>query len=94
MSAATLEASPSVIEAPMTSVTATYNMPDALQQLLDKIEEQRGVDLRASEDLYSLKSDLERRWQIASSEGLTSSTMLYQILEYGWKEWRRIGNRE
>lgn len=46
--------------------------------------------LRASERLYRLKADLENRWQIASSEGLTSSTTLYQVLEYGWNELLRI----
>ena len=91
MPAAMLEEVPSVIAAsPMRSTTATCNMPDALQQFLYKIEEQCKVDLRTSVDLYSLKSVLESRWRIASSEGRTSSTMLYEILEYGWKEWRRI----
>jgi hypothetical protein len=88
MSAATLAPSPSVIAAsPMTS---TNNIPDALQQFLHKIEEQGNVNLRTSEDLHSLKSDLEGRWRSASSAGHTSSTMLYEILEYGWKEWQRI----
>lgn len=86
MSAATFGASPSVIPAS----PASSNIPGALQQFLDKIEEQRNVNQRVSNDLYSLKADLESRWRIASSEGHTSSTMLYQILEYGWKEWRRI----
>ncbi|HEY6349849.1 MAG TPA: hypothetical protein VI636_10605 [Candidatus Angelobacter sp.] len=91
MTAAMLEEDPSVIAAsPMMSTTATCNMPGALQQFLHKIEEQRKVDLCSSENLYRLKSDLESRWRIASSEGRTSSTMLYEILEYGWKEWQRI----
>ena len=77
MSAATLAPSP-------------YNVPDALQQFLHKIEEQQNLNLHSSKDLYSLKSDLESKWRLASSEGHTSSTMLYEILEYGWKEWRRI----
>ena len=68
----------------------TCNIPGALQQVLHKIEEQGNANLRASEHLYSLKADLENRWQIASSEGLTSSTMLYQVLEYGWEELLRI----
>jgi len=86
MSAATLAASPSVIPA----LSGSYNIPEALQQFLQKIEEQRNVNSRASEALYSLKADLENRWRIADSEGLTSSNMLYEILEYAWKEWRRI----
>ena len=68
----------------------TASIPGALQQVLHRIEEQGHANLRASERLYSLKADLENRWLIASSEGLTSSTMLYQVLEYGWKELRRI----
>lgn len=68
----------------------TCNIPGALQQVLHRIEEQGDANLRASERLYSLKADLENRWQIASSEGLTSSTTLYQVLEYGWKELLRI----
>ena len=91
MSAATREASPSVVAvSPATSTTAGHKVPDALQQLLHKIEEQRNVNLRASEDLESLRGDLESRWRIASSEGYTSTTVLYQILEYGRKEWARI----
>lgn len=85
MSAATL-ASSSIIG---TSRTASI-IPDALQQFLCRIEEQRTANLRLSEDLYSLKADLESRWRVASSEGHTTSTVLYQILEYGWREWRRI----
>jgi len=72
------------------STTASHKIPDALQQLLDKIEEQRNMNLRISEDLYSLKADLESKWRSAASEGHTTSTMLNEILEYGWKEWRRI----
>lgn len=91
MSAAMLEASPSVAAvSPEPSTTASHKIPDALQQLLHKIEEQRNVNLRMSEDLYSLKADLESRWRTAASEGHTTSTMLNEILEYGWKEWRRI----
>lgn len=85
MSAVTL-ASSSMIG---TSRTACA-IPDALQQFLRRIEEQRTANLRLSEDLYSLKADLESRWRIASSEGHTTSTVLYQLLEYGWREWRRI----
>lgn len=81
MSAAVLAPAPSL---------KTCNIPGALQQVLHKIEEQGNANLRASELLYSLKTDLENRWQMASSEGLTSSTMLYQVLEYGWKELLRI----
>jgi len=55
---------------------------------LDKIEEQ--CDAHTSEDFCSLKADPESRWRIAGSEGHTSSTILYEILEYGWREWRRI----
>ena len=68
----------------------TASIPGALQQVLHRIEEQGNANLRASERLHSLKTDLENRWRTASSEGLTSSTMLYQVLEYGWKELRRI----
>jgi hypothetical protein len=68
----------------------TCNIPGALQQVLQRIEEQGNANLRASELLYSLKADLENRWRMASSEGLTSSTMLYQVLEYGWEELLRI----
>ena len=91
MSAATLATS-SLATAilPTESVTPGYIVPDALQQVLRKIEDQRNVNQRASEDLRFLKADLERRWRIASSAGLTSSTTLYQILEYGWREWRRL----
>lgn len=85
MSAATL-ASSSIIG---TSCTASI-IPDALQQFLRRIEEQRTANLRLSEELYSLKADLESRWRVASSEGNATSTVLYQILEYGWREWRRI----
>ena len=83
MSAATLAASPTM------STTASCTIPGALQHLLDKIEEQRNVNRRAFEVLYSLKADLESKWRTASSEGHTSSTVLYEILEYGWREWRR-----
>ena len=62
----------------------TASIPGALQQVLHRIEEQGNANLN------SLKADLENRWRVASSEGLTSSTMLYQILEYGWKELHRI----
>ena len=68
----------------------TCNIPGALQQFLHQIEEQGNANLRASERLYGLKADLENRWRIANSEGLTSSTMLYEVLEYGWNELRRI----
>ena len=90
MSAVTLAASSPIPTSPTASTAALCDIPGALQQLLRKIEEQRNGNLRASADLYSLKADLESRWRIASSEGDTSSTVLYQILEYGWKEWRRI----
>ena len=78
MSAVTLAAS--VIAAG----PGTYQMPDALQQFLRMIDQQR------SNDLCSLKADLESRWQIASSDGLTSSTTLYELLQYAWKEWQRL----
>lgn len=91
MSAVTLAASsPIIATSPTTSSAVSCDIPDALRQFLCKLEEQGSVDLRASADLDTLKADLKSMWQIASSEGLTSSTMLYQILEYGWKEWRRI----
>ena len=86
MSAASLAASPSVMEVSSRS----YTIPDALRQFLHKIEEQRNATPRISEDLFSLKSDLESRWRIASAEGRTSSTMLYETLRYGWREWQRI----
>lgn len=91
MSAAKATPSPSVVAlSPRTITAASYKIPDALQQLLHKIEEQRTVNPPASEDLNSLRTDLENRWHTASSQGHTSSTSLYEILEYGWKEWRRI----
>ena len=86
MSAASLAASPSTMA--VSSRNSTF--PDALRQFLYKIEEQRNVNPRISEDLYRLKSALENRWRIASSEGRTSSTTLYEVLRYGWKEWQRI----
>ena len=88
MTAVTLTASPSVTTASMPPAAAS--IPGALRQFFHKIEEQRRVNLRVSEDLHCLKADLESKWRIASSEGHTSSTLLYEILEHGWKEWRRI----
>ena len=82
MSAATLSSLPT----PSTIAL----VPDALQQFLNMIGEQRDLNLRISEDLHNLKFDLETRWRIANSEGRSSSTMLYEILAYGWEEWRRI----
>lgn len=82
MPAATFAESPSRV-----SVSPGDSIPDALQQLLHRLKEQRNVNLRASEDL---SAEIKRRWRIASSEGHTSSSMLYEILEYGWNEWRRI----
>ena len=70
--------------------SATVITPDALQQFLNMIGEQRDLNLRVSQDLHRLKFDLENRWRIANSEGRSSSTMLYEILAYGWEEWRRI----
>lgn len=90
MSAATLATSSPIATSRTASTAASSDIPGALRQLLHKIEKQRNVNLGASADLYSLRADLESRWQIASSEGDISSTMLYQLLEYGWKEWRRI----
>ena len=91
MPAAMLTASRSIIAgSPTAPTSASYTIPDALQQFFDKLEEQCNANLRTSEDLCSLKANLESRWRIASSGGQTSSTMLYEILEYGWKEWRRI----
>ena len=75
---------------PTTSTTSCHNIPDALQQLLNIIEEQCDLNLRGSQELRNLKSDLENRWRIATSQGRSSSTMLYEILAYGWEEWRRI----
>lgn len=90
MSAAMLTASQAaVLVAPRTSTTARSGLPGALQQFLHRIEEEHNVNPRAAEELSSLRADLERRWRIAGSEGHTS-TMLYEILEYGWNEWRRI----
>jgi len=86
MSVATLAATLSVIAAS----PGSHAIPDALQQLLHMLEEQRNRNPRASEDLYRLKADLESRWRIASSEGHASSTTLYEVLEYGWTECRRI----
>jgi hypothetical protein len=80
MSAATLAPSPSFIPASPDNC----NIPGALQQFLQKIEEQGNANLT------SLKADVENKWRTASSEGLTSSTMLYEVLAYGWKELRRI----
>jgi len=83
MSAATLAA-------PVTAVSSgSYNIPGALQQFLHRIEEQRW-NLPASEDLCNLKAALESRWRTASFEGHASSTTLYEILQHGWKEWRRL----
>lgn len=71
--------------------TATSDhIPDALQQFLDMIEEQLNLRLSGSQDLRNLKSDLENKWRMANSEGRSSSTMLYEILAYGWEELRRI----
>ena len=67
----------------------TYKMPGALQQFLYMIDQQRW-NLPASDDLCSLKADLESRWQIASFEGQTSTETLYEILQYAWKEWQRL----
>ncbi|HKD13538.1 MAG TPA: hypothetical protein VKE71_03245 [Candidatus Angelobacter sp.] len=86
MSAATLAATLSVIAAS----PGSHAIPDALQQLLHMLEEQRNKNPRSSEDLCHLQTDLEHRWQIASSEGHASSTTLYEILEYGWTEWRKL----
>ena len=89
MSAVVLTASPAVIaSSPTTPRTGSCTIPDALQQFLDKIEEQ--CNAHTSRDFCSLKADLENRWGIASSQEHTSSTILYEILEYGWKEWQRI----
>lgn len=90
MSAATLAASTSLIAGLSAKSATATRIPDALQQFLHRIEEQCTLNPRASQDLDGLKSDLESRWLIASSQGHTSSTMLYEILEYGWKEWQRI----
>lgn len=91
MSAVTFAASSTIVVTSRTTSSAVpCDIPDALRQFLYKLEEQGSVDLCASPDLDALKADLENMWQIASSEGSTSSTVLYQILEYGWKEWRRI----
>jgi len=83
MSAATLAAS--VIAAS----PGTYNVPGALRQFLHMIEQQRW-NLPFSDGLCTLKADLENRWQTASSDGHTSSTTLYEILQYAWEEWQRI----
>lgn len=85
MSAVTLASSSMIGTSPTASI-----IPDALQQFLRRIEEHRNANLRASEGLHSLKVDLESRWRIASSEGDATSTVLYQILEFGWREWKRI----
>lgn len=49
----------------------------------------RNAHLRAAEGLLDLKEILQRRWQIVSLEGYTSST-LAEILEDGWKELKKI----
>lgn len=82
--------SAAIASLPTTSTTTSYHIPDALQQFLNMIEGQRDLNLRSSEDLRKLGCDLENRWRIANSEGRSSSTMLYEILAYGWEEWRRI----
>ena len=87
MSAATFQA-PAIAAVP--TAAAGCSIPDALRQFLQMIEEQHDVSLPAADAMYSLKTDLESRWRIASSEGQTSTTTLYEILRYGWKEWRRI----
>lgn len=90
MSAAMFTAPPAAaLVALGTSTAARSGLPGALQQFLHRIEEERNVNPRAAEELSSLRADLECRWRIAGSEGHTS-TMLYEILEYGWSEWRRI----
>ena len=89
MSTVVLTASPAVIaSSPTTPRTGSCTIPDALQQFLDKIAEQ--CNAHTFTDFCSLKADLESRWRIACSQGHTSSTILYEILEYGWKEWQRI----
>lgn len=94
MPAAMLTASQAaVLVAPRTSTIARSGLPGALQQFLHRIEEERKVNPRAAEELSSLRADVESRWRIAGSEGQTS-TMLYEILEYGWNEWRRITAQE
>jgi len=40
----------------------TYKIPGALQQFLHMIEQQRWI-VPVSDDLCSLKADLESRWQ-------------------------------
>ena|SRR5579863_2689669 len=76
--------------APTEPVATICAIPDALQQLIQRIEERRNAHLRASESLRNLKNEIEKRWQIASSEGHTSSAMLAQVLETGWKQWKEI----
>jgi len=83
MSAATLSAS--VIAA----APGTYKIPGALRQFLHMIEQQRW-NLPFSDDLCSLKADLESRWRIATSDGHASSTTLYELLRDAWKEWQRL----
>lgn len=93
MPAALFAASATAMTIPRRGSAETADtIPEALQQFLRKIEEQRNLNLRASENLRVLKNDLESRWQNAISEGHTSSTMLYQVLEHGWREWGRIGS--
>ena len=89
MSAATFQA-PAIAAVPTASATVGCSIPAALQQFLQMIGERRNVSPYASDALYGLKTDLESRWRVASSEGQTSTTTLYEILRYGWKEWRRI----
>ena len=69
---------------PTTSTATSCNIPDALQQFLNMIEEQLNLSLDGSQDLSTLKSDLENKWRMANSEGRSSSTLLYEILTYGW----------
>ena len=89
MSAATFQA-PAIAAVPTASATVGHNVPAALLQFLQMIEERHNVSPSASDAWYSLKTDLESRWRVASSEGQTSTTTLYLILQHGWKEWRRI----
>lgn len=52
--------------------------------------EHRNVHLRASEAMRNLKDDIESKWQLACCEGHTSTAMLAEILQAGWKERRKI----
>lgn len=52
--------------------------------------EHRNVHLRAAEELRNLKEDIESKWQIRWAEGHTSSALLAEILDAGWRARKKI----